>query len=206
MKYEVLTMEQGTPEWFAARMGMPTASEFKTVKAKGRGGGASATRTTYMRKLAGEILTGEPMESFSNAHMERGKAMEAEALTAYELVRGVDVEAVGFIRNEAVGAGCSPDGLVGQLGGVEIKTKLPHLLIECFERGDECPPEHLAQVQGAMWLTGRAWWDFVAYWPKLPTFIVRVERDDDYIQMLREEVGQFNRELASMVEKMRALL
>lgn len=202
---EILTMEQGTPEWFEARRGLVTASEFSTVLAKGRGGAESKTRTTYMRKLAGEIITGEPMETFSNNHMERGKAMEPEARSAYELLRDVEVQPVGFVRNVGLGAGCSPDGLVGDHGGVEIKTKMPHLMIECYDRGDVCPPEHLAQVQGSMWITGRAWWDFVAYWPGMPLFHVRVERDEAYIEELAQEVRAFNLQLDRMVEKIRGM-
>jgi len=195
---EIIDCPQGSPEWFEARLGVPTASMFSTVMAKGKG----LTRATYMRKLAGEILTGEPMENYTNGAMERGKEMEAEARSAYAMVRDVDVREVGFIRNH--GAGASPDGLVGDDGGVEIKTKAPHLLIECHER-DDLPPEHRAQVQGSLWITERKWWEFVAYWPSLPIFIVRVERDEDYIDNLAQEVADFNQELSAMVERMRGL-
>lgn len=196
---KVIEVEQGTPEWFAARLGIPTASEFKTVLAGGKG----LTRATYMRKLAGEVLTGEPAESYSNAAMERGKAMEPEARMAYSLLKDVEVREVGFILNH--GAGCSPDGLIGDDGGLEIKTKFPHLLIECLDR-DDIPPEHRAQVQGALWITGRKWWDFVAYWPGLPLFIVREYRDEDYIANLAQEVKTFNAQLARMVEKLRGMM
>ena len=76
---EVHDMQQGSPEWFAVRRGLPTASMFGTIMAKGRSGGDSKTRQTYLYKLAGERLTGEPMDNFSNHHMERGHAMEPEA-------------------------------------------------------------------------------------------------------------------------------
>ena len=80
---EIVDCEQGSEAWFRARMGIPTASEFATVMAKGRDGGASKTRAKYMRQLAGEIITGEPMESYSNGHMERGKEWEPDARDAY---------------------------------------------------------------------------------------------------------------------------
>lgn len=195
----VITCEQGTEEWHRARLGIPTASEFSTVMAKGQG----KTRATYMRKLAGEIITGQPAESYSNDHMERGKGMEAEARAAYEFLTDATVEEIGFIRTDA--AGCSPDGLVGLDGGVEIKTKLPHLLIECHERGT-MPPEHRAQVQGALWITGREWWDFVAYWPGMPAFICRETRDEEYIANLAKEVDAFNVDLAALVERIRRLM
>jgi hypothetical protein len=193
---EVIDVPQGSPEWFAARLGIPTASMFATVMAKGQG----KTRADYMRKLAGEILTGDPMETFSNGHMEHGKEVEAEARAAYEFLNDVEVREVGFVRNH--GCGASPDGLIGDDGGMEIKRKLPHLLIECHERGD-IPPAHMAQVQGCMWVTERKWWDFMAYWPKLPPFIVRVERDDAYIAELAAEVKAFKLQLDKMVDRMR---
>lgn len=196
---EILTCEQGSDEWLRARMGIPTASCFATVMAKGQG----KVRGKYMRQLAGEIITGEPMESYSNHHMERGKAMEAEARDLYAFMRDCEPELVGFIVNGP--KGCSPDSLIGDNGMVEIKTKLPDLLIECFERGQACPPEHMAQCQGNLWVAEREWIDFVAYWPKMPLFVVRVNRDEEYIANLAGEVDRFNDELAMLVDRIRKL-
>lgn len=202
MPVEIIECEQSSPEWFAARAGIPTASCFATVMAKGKTAGAkSLTREKYMRELAGEIITGEVIEGFTNGHMERGKAMEDEARDLYAFMRDAEPQRIGFMRNGQKGA--SPDSLIGNDGGLEIKTKLPHLLIECFERGDVCPPEHLAQVQGSMWVAEREWWDFVAYWPKMPLFTVRVYRDEAYISNLSGEVDRFNDELAALVERIR---
>lgn len=190
--------EQGTDEWRQMRAGIPTASEFATVLAKGRGGGESKTRRTYLLKLAGERLTGEPAESYSNGHMERGKAMEAEARDAYAFMRDADYEQVGFIRNG--NAGCSPDGLIGDDGMVEIKTKLPHLQLEVL-LANELPAEHVAQCQGALWIAEREWLDFVSYWPRLPLFTVRVQRDEAYIARLKIEVADFNSELDAIIKR-----
>jgi hypothetical protein len=201
MAPRIIDCEQGSPEWFAARLGLPTASEFSTVMAKGKDGGKSLTRKTYMMKLAGEILTGEPMETYTNVHMERGKEQEAEAREAYELMRDVDTQQVGFIVNGR--AGCSPDSLIGDDGGLEIKTALPHIQVERLLKGD-LPAEHRAQVQGNMWVTDRQWWDFVSYCPRLPLLIVRVPRDDGYIATLAGAVKEFNAELASVVDAIRS--
>ncbi len=190
--------EQGTDEWRQMRAGIPTASEFATVLAKGRGGGESKTRRTYLLKLAGERLTGEPAESYSNGHMERGKAIEAEARNAYAFMRDADYEQVGFIRNG--NAGCSPDGLIGDDGMVEIKTKLPHLQLEVL-LANELPAEHVAQCQGALWIAEREWLDFVSYWPRLPLFTVRVQRDEAYIARLKIEVADFNSELDAIIKR-----
>ncbi|KAA3503256.1 exonuclease [Rhizobium rhizogenes] len=193
---QVFDFEQGEEEWFRARMGIPTASKFATVMAKGEG----KTRSEYMRKLAGEILTGEPQEAFSNAHTERGNVMEDEARQTYAFVENAELHRVGFIRNGNRGA--SPDSLVGKNGGLEIKTALPHIQIDRLER-DRLPPEHKAQVHGNIWLSEREWWDFVSYWPKLPILTVRVYRDEDYIKTMADEVDQFNDELAALVERIR---
>jgi hypothetical protein len=195
---EIIDCQQNSPEWSRARLGIPTASKFATVMAKGQG----KTRSEYMRKLAGEIITGEPMDSFSNHHMERGHEMEAEARELYAFMHDCEPQLVGFVRNGP--KGCSPDSLVDTDGLVEIKTKSPHILIECFERGHVCPPEHVAQCQGALWVAEREWIDFVAYWPRMPLFVVRVTRDKDYIANLSGEVDRFNDELAMLVDRIRA--
>lgn len=201
MTVQIFDCEQGSGEWYAARMGIPTASEFATLIAVNKDAKDKKTRTTYMRKLAGELLTGEPMEAYTNAHMERGKEMEDEARKAYAFMMDAEPVRVGFIR--LGDAGCSPDSLIGEDGGLEIKTALPHIQIERLERG-ELPAEHRAQVQGNLWITGRAWWDFVSYCPKLPLFRIRVARDDGYIANIAGSVDAFNAELAALVERIRS--
>lgn len=198
MELQIFNCEQGTAEWYQARAGIPTASEFDTVLAKGRGGGESKTRRTYMLKLIGERLTKEPMWSYSNEHMERGKAMEAEARDLYQMIAEVECEQVGFLRRGD--AGCSPDSLVGNDGMLEIKTKLPHLQLDCILY-DELPAEHRAQCQGQLWIAERDWVDFVSYWPGLPLFAKRVFRDEDYIKRLAEAVRVFNAEMEETITK-----
>lgn len=190
-------IEQGTPEWFAARAGIPTASRFATVMAKGEG----KTRAEYMRKLAGEIITGELAEGFTTPHMERGKLMEDEARETYAFINSVEPYQVGFIRSGDKGA--SPDSLIGTDGGLEIKTALPHIQIDRLER-DRLPPEHKAQVQGNLWISEREWWDFVSYWPRLPMLVTRVYRDEPYIKAMSDEIDRFNDEKAALVERIRA--
>lgn len=195
---QVFNVEQGTPEWLACRLGIPTASEFQTLLAKGRGGGVSKERITYLRKLAGERLTGEPMWTYTNEHMERGKEMEGEARDLYAMVAAVEPAQVGFLRRGDVG--CSPDSLIGDDGLLEIKTKLPHLQIAVLEDG-VVPPEHMAQLQGQLLVSGRRWVDFVSYWPGLPPFIKRVERDEAHIAAIKVAADEFLTELAALVER-----
>jgi len=189
-------IEQGTEEWFEARLGIPTASNFSMVMAKGEG----KTRSKYMRKLAAEIITGLPSESFSNVHTERGHLLEPVARETYSFITGNVPKQVGFIRNGEKGA--SPDSLIGENGGLEIKTALADIQIERLE-ANKLPPEYKAQVQGCLWISGREWWDFVSYSPKLPVLIVRVERDEEYIHKMAEEVDRFNEEKNALVERIR---
>lgn len=193
---QIMDCEQGSPEWFAARAGIPTASQLSTVMASGRGGAESKTRRTYMLKLAGEIITGDPMDSFSNAHTERGHEMEPEARNFYAFRHDVDPQLIGFIRNG--NAGASPDSLIGENGLLEIKTKLPHLLIDVTLRG-EFPTDHKAQCQGQLWIAEREWIDLICYWPKMEPFIARAYRDEEYIKQLARAVDQFNDELAEII-------
>ena len=193
---QIFDFEQGEEEWHRARLGIPTASKFATVMAKGEG----KTRSEYMRKLAGEILTGEVAEGFTNGHMDRGRSMEDEARETYAFVEDAEITRVGFIRNGNKGA--SPDSLVGAKGGLEIKTALPHIQIDRLER-NRLPPEHVAQVRGNLWLSEREWWDFVSFWPRLPMLTVRVSRDEKYIKEMSSEIDRYNDELASLVERVK---
>jgi hypothetical protein len=190
---EIIDCDQNSPEWIAARCGIVTASEMSTVMAKGRSGGESKTRRTYLCKLAAERLSGQPVQVWAgNAHTERGHALEPEARNLYAFMRDADPKLVGFMKRGPVGA--SPDSLIGEDGLLEIKAKLGHLQIEILETG-EMPPEHKAQVQGQLWVSGRKWVDFMSYSPGLPPFIQRIERDPIYIAELAKATKVFLDEL-----------
>lgn len=199
-------IEQGTDEWKQLRLGLITASRFSDVLAKGRGGAPSKTRNSYMLQLAAEILTGEPQDSFKNEYMEWGNQTEPQARAMYELDSGNTVEQVSFVRSQWRRVGISPDGLVGDKGGLEIKCPKTTTQIETYLRG-EMPPCHKAQVQGSMWIAERDWWDFVSFDPRIngeaSYFCVRVERDEDYIKDLSEKCYEFEKELEHLIEKLR---
>jgi hypothetical protein len=199
---EIFDCEQNSETWMRTRMGIPTASEFATVLAKGRDGGASVTRRKYLYRLAGEIITGEPTENYSNVHMERGHAMEAEARELYGFVHDAPLSRVGFVRRGNYG--CSPDSLIGDDGILEIKTAMPHILIE-YILADRFPAEHVAQCQGALFVTGRQWLDIAVYWPKMPLFIKRIHADTEYHGMLSRALDDFTNELALVVERLRKI-
>lgn len=200
MSPRIIACEQNSPDWFAARLGLPTASMFKVLLREGKDGGASKTRDEYLRKLVGELITGEPMENYTNQHMERGKVMEDEARDLYAFITGYVPERVGFIINGD--KGCSPDSLIGESGMLEIKTALPHILIGHLLKGT-FPNEHRAQCQGNLWVADRQWIDLMIYWPKMPPFIIRAMRDNGYIATLAGAVKDFNAEINDTVLKVR---
>ena len=198
---EIIDCEQGTDEWLRHRMKIPTASEFSVVLARGKNGAPSKTRATYMRKLAGEIICDEPMESYSNKAMERGKLLEPDIRNLYCMMAKCDVRRVGFLRNGRRGA--SPDGLIGNDGMLEIKSEAPHLLIETMF-ADELPPEHYAQLQGGLLISEREWIDLAVGYKKMPLFTKRTGRDEPYIKILNDEIDRFNEELDALVRRVKA--
>lgn len=198
---QIIDCDQGTDEWRQARIGIPTASVFATVMAKGRDGGASKTRRELLCRLAGEIVTGELSETYQSPDMARGQDNEAEAVNLYAFMRDCDPKPVGFIRNGRVG--CSPDRLVGISGLLEVKNKAPHRLIEAMLR-DDAPPEHAAQLQGQLWVSEREWNDLCCYWRGMPLVVHRVGRDEAYIANLSRAIDAFNEELDLLVERVRA--
>lgn len=211
MAPKIINCVQGEPGWFEARKGLVTASEMKRLMVKnGKGpGGVSLTRVEYLEKLAAEIITDKPAgQTYTNDDMERGKAQEPDARAEYGFRHNVEVVQVGFVRSDVHRCGASPDCLIGDDGGAEIKSVLPHIQIKRKREG-EMPAEHVAQVQGNIMTCERDWWDFVSYCPDLACihldlFVIRVYRDDKYIAGLIEQLARFNEELDALVEKLRS--
>lgn len=195
-------VEQGSDEWAKMRLGIPTASIFHTVLAQGRSGTESKTRDKLMKQLAGEILTGEVAEGFSNAAMERGKVMENEARRLYAFIRQAEPKRIGFVKNGIMG--CSPDSLIGEDGALEIKTQAPHLLIDTLIKGI-FPPEHRAQCQGTLLVTERKWIDLMVFYRGMPPFIIREGRDEEYIRQLSDAIRVFEFDLRKLVAKIAAM-
>ena len=200
--FEICMHEQGKEEWFKAKLGIPSASHFKDILAQGRNGKSSATRKTYMLKLAAEILTGTHRKTYSNDDMARGVEQEPKARSTYEFVTGCSIVQVGFGMRDGVLA--SPDGLRGSEGGTEIKCVIPEVQIVTVKSG-KMPPVHKAQVQGNMLVFECDWWDFISYSPLMPKpmFIKRVMREEQYIHNLWLEITKFKQELNEMVNDYR---
>lgn len=194
----MIELVQGSEEWRSARAGKVTASRFCDVMAKIRTGEA-ASRRDYRWELLTERLTGVPCEGYTNRAMEWGVLHEPEARELYEAETGNLVERVGLIPHpDHPMIACSPDGLIEADGGQEIKCPYSSVVhVQTLKGG--MPPEHRAQVQGALWITKRKWWDFVSYDPRMPEglrlYVERISRDEDYIAKLASEVVQFEAEV-----------
>jgi predicted phage-related endonuclease len=160
--------------------------------------GYSASRKNYKAQLVIERLTAQPTESYTNGAMQWGIDTEPLARVAYELSSGNDVEQTGFELHFELEAGASPDGLIGEDGLIEIKCPNSATHIE-YLKAKELPSEYKAQVQGQLWITDRKWCDFVSYDPRMPEHlrmkIIRVERDEKYIDDLFREVLKFLEEV-----------
>jgi len=187
-------MEQGTVEWFAARCGKVTASRVADIIAKTKTG-FSTSRDNYMAQLVCERMTGKPAESYSNAAMAWGTEQEVFARAAYESVKDVLVQEVGFVLHPNISeAGASPDGLVGLFGLVEIKAPNSSTHIQTL-LDQKVPEKYNTQMQWQMACTERHWCDFVSFDPRmdkgLQLFIKRVEFDPLYVASLEKEVLNF---------------
>ncbi len=199
------TIVQGSPEWFAARLGKVTASRVADVIAKTKTG-YSASRESYLVELALERITGTRQEGFTNDAMRWGTDNEPLARAAYEARTGELVEEVGLLLHPRIEqAGASPDGLVGLDGQIEIKCPNSATHVRTLRTGK---PEgkYVTQMQWQLACTGRAWCDFISFDPRMPEglqlFVTRIKRDDDLIKDLEAEVAKFLGELQAMVDSL----
>lgn len=198
-------MEQRTDKWFAARLGKVTASRVADVIATTKTG-YSASRANYMAQLVVERMTGKQTESYTNAAMEWGTNTEPLARAAYEAEKGLLVDETGLVDHPSIPmSGASPDGLVGDDGLIEIKcpntaTHIENLLSKSVDK------KYITQMQWQMACTGRKWCDFVSFDPRmgegLQMVVIRVDRDEDYIQMLETEIKKFLGEVESKIKQL----
>ena len=194
----ILECEQRTEEWYAARKGIPTASDFdKIITSTGK---QSTQRKKYMLQLAGERLGGIVDESYQSFAMLQGVEKEADARSLYELAHE-PVKEVGFCLSDCKKFGCSPDGLVGDEGLVEIKCPIISTHVGYMIEND-VPSEYYCQVQGQLLVTGRKWCDFWSYFPGLPPVWVRETPDDVFQRLLKKELELFCIELDETVKKL----
>lgn len=183
-------IEQGSPEWFALRCGLATASRFSSIITGT--GKLSTSLDGYAAELAADRFAGRPLEKWEgNAATERGNELEPNARMYYELLNDTQVEQASFVKLDDIDAGCSPDGLVSANGLIEIKCQMPkgHVqTLSYYGRNKSAPSDYIPQVQGQLWVMGREWCDLFFFHPDLPKLCIRVHRDESYISSLVDGV------------------
>lgn len=202
-------MEQRTDEWYSARCGQLGASQISKALAKGRAGAESSTRRNLIAELVAMRLTGQAPDGFTSAAIQWGIDNEPIARASYEVLHGIDVEQEGWIPHPSIEwTGCSPDGLIGDDGLIEIKcpntaTHIDYLL------GGVAPAEYHYQMLWQMECTGRKWCEFVSFDPRMPEdmqlFVVRFARDEDRIHEMRVGVTKFLSEVDDVISKLTAI-
>ncbi len=198
---QTIHTDQRSDEWFKLRVGSIGGSSIADAVA----GGSGATRKKLLYKLAGEILSGEKQEGYTNDHMLRGIEQEPEARNLYSLMTGFEVEEVGMVRHSDY-KHYSPDGLVNPNGKIEIKCVIPSVQIETILQ-NKVPATYRKQIQWGLDICEREWCDFVSYSPLIidqQIFIIRVERDEKLIKTLHEGADKFIEEMLQIVEKIRS--
>ena len=203
---KVITAEQGSPEWLAARAGKVTASMISNVLAKPE----TAAYRDYQAQIVAELLTGKPQGSdFTNEAMQFGTENEPFARSAYEVFTGFTVDEVGLVLHPTIDrAGASPDGLVGSDGLVEIKCPkvATHLAYIC---AGVVPIKYKNQMLWQMACTKRGWCDFVSFRPDLPEhlqlFVIRFQRDEAKIKELTIAVNAFLAQVDEMLTKLKGI-
>ena len=201
-------MKQGTDEWRAARLGKITASRLDAVLSEGRGGNPSKTREDYLYEIVCERLTGKPYETFHSFAMDDGNNNENEARTCYEAEYGVMViEDGGMICPAITDFWASPDGLIGDDGGLEIKCPKTKKHIETMNK-KVVDTGYIYQMTGNLIVYGRKWWDFESFDPALPDnikmFVMRFNKDDLPVKKVLEGIDQFRRDLDATEKKLRS--
>jgi hypothetical protein len=206
---KIHVVDQRSPEWRQLRAGKLTGSRAKHILAAGRGKEEAVGRRDLRYQLAAERLTGEPQEdTFANGAMQWGIDHEAAAVAAYEAVTGQMVEAIGFCEHDTLLAGTSPDGFVGADGLLSIKCPKTSTHVG-YLRADTEPSEYVAQNTHELWLTGRAWIDFVSFDPRLPELlqllIVRVTRTPEQLETYGQAVALFLRQVDDEVTALKTM-
>lgn len=183
-------VEQGTKEWHQLRAGIPTASEFsRVVTSLGK---PSDGLEEYVNQLAAEKYAGKALDGFAgNKDTRRGKEFEEDANTDYEMDNQVEVQRVGFITNNLMQYGCSPDGLVDDDGITEYKCMLAKGHMKClreYHATGKTPSIYIPQTQGVLFVTGRKWCDLHLYHPDLPSITIRQYPDKEFFKVLKKQL------------------
>ena len=196
----VVDIVQGSPEWFAEKLGKPSASNAsKILTASGK---PSDQRKGYLYELAAERITGKQEDTYKNGFMDMGNEREEESRKLFELTHEVEIQKVGVVyQDERKLWLCSPDG-IGKEYGLELKNVLGKTQVKRLLDGD-LPSEYFGQVQMSLMITGFKTWRFFSYCPAMRPLDIEVKRDEAYIKSLAIELEVFCKQLDEITEKIK---
>lgn len=197
----IIDCEQNSEQWWAEKLGKPSASNAsKIIQNDGK---PSKQKKGYLYELAAEVVTKKRVEGYQNNNMLIGQEREAESRMLYEMIYGVKVEQVGVVyKDEKKEYLCSPDGLISEEYGLELKNVLPKTQVKCLLE-NVVPSEYFSQIQFSLYVTGFKFWDFMSYLPGLKPLIVRVQRDEKFLDILAKELKIFCKDLKLVVKKIK---
>ena len=198
----ILPVTQGSDEWLQARLGLPTASRFDDILTPKTMKPSTASRK-YIAELAAEWILGEPLESVNTDFMQRGTDLEKQAIAYYEIEHDVKTTEAGFVLRDDRLIGCSPDRLIGDDGGLEIKAPSAKKHMAYLLGIEELCPR--GQVQGGLWICERSYWDVMSFNPYMPPVLRRYGRDEEYLGKLEDAMIDFVARLAEAKERAREL-
>ena len=193
-------IQQLSPEWFAARCGIPSSSNFDKIVTSA--GAPSKQAQKYMYQLVAERITGFKETGYTNDTMKRGIELEGEARGLFEIITENDVKQVGLCYDDDKKYLCSPDGLLGDCG-LELKNPLSHTHVSYLLNNQQLVKDYHHQVQGAMLVTGFFHWWLMSHYPRLPPLIIKVERDALFCAALKKALDQFCADLDNLTGQIR---
>ena len=202
---KIIDCIQGSEKWLLARAGKPTASEFDNLITPLGKPTTGQGRQSYLLKKVAERAMGYPLQTFAGGALEQGSILEGEALPWLEFAKNLKVNRVGFCTTDDGRIGCSPDGLIGEDGGIEIKCPEPHTHLKYLLDG-KIPADYVAQVQGSLFVTGRAWWYFLSYNRNFPALFLKIEPDPAFQAALGAALKTFLEEFDKKYADLQAII
>ncbi len=192
-------IEQASLDWLRLRIGKVTASEFDNLVTMDFTPRKGDTPETYLCTKVAEAWRGEPLPGFGSFSTDQGSILEEEIIPWYNLEFDTEIQRVGFIEGDDGRCGCSPDGLLGDDGGIELKAPAAHTHVKYLKRG-AVPNDYIAQVHFSMFVTGRKWWKFVSYRRKFPALVLTIDRDESICARIASVLSRFYIDYDKLIE------
>jgi YqaJ-like recombinase protein len=193
--------DQGSLRWMNLHLGRPTASGFDNIMTTDFEPRKGQMPETYMYKRLAEKIKGKALPGFTSYSVEQGQILEDEALPYFEIQTDLVTRRVAFVETDDGRAGCSPDALIGDNAGLEIKCPFAETHLKYLDYG-VLPSDYAAQVHGSLWVTGRERWHFMSYHRGLPHFHTIVERDEEIMQKIGDCLAKFYEKFDAALQRL----